>query len=103
MGSECSTFYKRIAELTAAKIYAMIMNYIRIRLRYAMIMNYIRIRLRFAMLRSTLIGIRGRANKNMNAVSLDNVSLNIMPVVNSYECRYLIEIIPNSTEDIELM
>ena len=80
MGPECIIFYKRVAELTAAKKNE----------RYAIIMNYIRTRLRFAMLRSTLIGIRGergRGNKNLNGVSLDNVSLNIMPVVNSYECR----------------
>ncbi len=80
MGPECRIFYKRIAELTAAKKNE----------RYAIIMNYIRTRLRFAMLRSTLIGIRGergKANKKLGDVSLDNVSLNIMPVVNSYECR----------------
>ena len=80
MGPECIIFYKRVAELTAAKKNE----------RYAIIMNYIRTRLRFAMLRSTLIGIRGergRGNKNLNGVSLDNVSLNIIPAVNSYECR----------------
>ena len=73
-------FYKRIAELTAAKKNE----------QYGIVMNYIRTRLRFAILRSTLIGIRGergRSNKNTNDISLDDISLNIMPMLDSYECR----------------
>jgi len=57
MGPEGSMFYKRLAELTAAKKNE----------QYAIVMNYIRTRLRFAILRSTLIGVRGergRYNKN---------------------------------------
>ena len=80
MGPECSMFYKRIAELTAAKKNE----------QYGIVMNYMRTRLRFAILRSTLIGIRGergRSNKNTNDISLDDISLNIMPILDSYECR----------------
>ena len=80
MGPECTTFYKRIAELTAAKK----------REQYAPVMNYMRTRLRFAILRSTLIGIRGergRSNNRLKEISLDEISLNIIPTANSYECR----------------
>jgi hypothetical protein len=80
MGPEGSAFYKRIAELTAAKKNE----------QYAIVMNYMRTRLRFAILRSTLIGIRGergRSNRNSKDISLDEISLNIMPTLDSYECR----------------
>ena len=73
-------FYKRLAELTAAKKNE----------QYAIVMNYIRTRLRFAILRSTLIGVRGergRYNRNSKDISLDEISLNIMPALDSYECR----------------
>ena len=80
MGPESNVFYKRIAEKTAARKNDS----------YSLVMNYFRTRLRFAILRSTLIGIRGvrvRKNRNLNDISLDNVSINIMPVVDTYECR----------------
>jgi hypothetical protein len=79
MGPECSILYKRIAELTAAKKSE----------QYGSVMNYIRTRLRFAILRSTLIGIRGergRSNKNFN-ITLDEISLNLIPEASAYECR----------------
>ena len=79
MGPECSTLYKRFADLTAAKKNE----------QYGCVMNYIRTRLRFAILRSTLIGIRGergRSNKNSD-ITLDEISLNIIPAASAYECR----------------
>ena len=79
MGPECTTFYKRIAELTAEKKNE----------QYGYVMNYMRTRLRFAILRSTLIGIRGERGKSnkQSDVTLDEISLNIIPVASSYECR----------------
>ena len=57
MGPECARFNKRLAELIAQKRNEP----------YAVIMNYIRTRLRFALLRSILIavrGVRGKINYN---------------------------------------
>ena len=80
MGPECNTFYKRLAELTSSRKDE----------HYGSIMNYLRTRLRFALLRSTLIGIRGERGKSKNEhnnVSLDEISLNLIPSANAYECR----------------
>ena len=79
MGPECTILYKRIAELTSSRKNE----------HYSSVMNYIRTRLRFAILRSTLIGIRGERGKSKSRhdVSLDEVSLNLIPSANAYECR----------------
>jgi hypothetical protein len=79
MGPECTILYKRIAELTSSRKNE----------HYGSVMNYIRTRLRFAILRSTLIGIRGERGKSKSRydVSLDEISLNLIPSANAYECR----------------
>ena len=76
MGPECARFNKRLAELIAQKRSEP----------YAVIMNYIRTRLRFALLRSILIAVRGvRGKMNYNTENLYDVSFNLIPKVNSYE------------------
>ncbi len=79
MGPDCTSFFKRLAELITAKNNE----------RYASVINHIRTGMRFSILRSTLIGIRGERGryKKQNYVTLSDVSLNLIPRANSYECR----------------
>ena len=53
MGPECTSFFKRLAELITAKNNE----------RYAYVINHMRTGLRFSILRSTLIGIRGERGR----------------------------------------
>ena len=78
-GPECTSFFKRLAEHITDKSNE----------RYAKVISNIRTGLRFSVLRSTLIGIRGergRYSKKHN-INLSEVSLNLIPNVNSYEFR----------------
>ena len=78
MGPECTSFFKRLAEHITDKNNE----------RYANVINHIRTGLRFSILRSTLIGIRGeRGRYRKQNVNLSEVSLNLIPSTNSYECR----------------
>ena len=54
----------------------------------SMVTNYIRTKIRFAILRSTLIalrGNRGRGKTMYHNISMDNISLNIIPHKRAYE------------------
>ena len=77
MGLLCKTFIKNIVE-------KLTFNNKETR---SMIMNHVRTRLRFAILRSTVISLRGVRGKNYwaNNLSLDSVSLNIVPQASTYE------------------
>ena len=79
MGPECTTFNKRLTELIAEKRNE----------RYASVMNHIRTKLRFALLRSFLIAVRGERGKasETNEENLYDLSFNLIPTANSYECR----------------
>ena len=49
-------------------------------------MNHLRTRVRIAILRSTLIALRGNRGKiNSDYISLENVSLDILPNTRNYE------------------
>ena len=82
-GPECTSFFKRLAEHITDKSNE----------RYAKVISNIRTGLRFSVLRSTLYnwhkGRKGyiyRYNRKHN-INLSEVSLNLIPNVNSYECR----------------
>jgi hypothetical protein len=79
MGTECSRYHKRIAELIAKKSGDS----------YSDVVNHIRTRIRFALLKSTLIAVRGerggsRKRSNDTAPMVD-LSLNLVPQQNTYE------------------
>ena len=77
MGPDSTILFKRLANKIAEKKLE----------RYSHVMNHIRTGLRFAILRSTLIGIRGARGKYRRTdVNLMEVSLNIIPRHNNYEC-----------------
>ena len=82
MSPDCKTFFKRVAKLTAGKNKEHLPH----------VTNHIRTGLRFAILRSTLIGIRGERGKVKYSIKynikMSDISLNIVPTVKSYECRW---------------
>ena len=79
MGSECSRYHKRVAELIAKKGGDS----------YADVVNHVRTRVRFALLKSTLVAIRGERGRGRkqynNPVPIEDLSLNLVPQQNSYE------------------
>ena len=78
MGPMTSVLVKRLSEKISDNSYEA----------RSMVTNYIRTKIRFAILRSTLIalrGIRGRGKTMYHNVSMDNISLNIIPHTRAYE------------------
>ena len=78
MGPMTSVLVKRLSEKISDNSYEA----------RSMVTNYIRTKIRFAILRSTLIalrGIRGRGKTMYHNISMDNISLNIIPHTRAYE------------------
>ena len=79
MGSECTRYHKRIAELIAKKGGDS----------YADVVNHVRTRIRFALLKSTLVAVRGERGRGRkrfnNPAPIEDLSLNLIPQRNTYE------------------
>ena len=79
MGTECSRYHKRIAELIAKKSGDS----------YSDVVNHIRTRIRFALLKSTLIAVRGERGgsrkRSNNPAPMVDLSLNLVPQQSTYE------------------
>ena len=76
MGPSCKILLKRLVEK---------LSFLK-KERTGIVMNHLRTRVRFAILRSTLIALRGNRGKiNSDYISLEDVSLDILPNTRNYE------------------
>lgn len=76
MGPSCKILLKRLVEK---------LSFLK-KERTSIVMNHLRTRVRFAILRSTLIALRGNRGKiNSDYISLEDVSLDILPNTRNYE------------------
>ncbi len=76
MGPACTTTIKRVAGMIAVKGGET----------YSHVINFMRTKLRFSLLRSVLVAVRGVRGKAIQEPYLGNISFNLIPSMNFYDC-----------------